>query len=143
MGKKTDPPAETRQAPEYTPRFIAAAELHGRLEAGEDLLLVDVMPPPQYLLVHIPHAISIPLEYLHDVLEYLPHDKDLVLYCTDDKCEFSSIGAHKLELHGFRNVLVLKGGMAAWEAAGHHFATVLLQSDVAPTPLPEQKQPTT
>lgn len=132
-----------KQAPQYVPRFVSAEALHQRLEAGEDLLLVDVMPPPQYLLLHLPGAISIPLDYLHDVLEYLPHDRDIVVYCTDEHCEFSAIAAHKLELHGFRKVLVLQGGMAAWEAAGLQFATVLLETEAAPAPGGKQKQPTT
>lgn len=143
MGDKPDRPTEHEHATEFAPRFIEADELRRRLESEEDLLLVDLMPPPQYLLLHIPHAINIPLEYLHDMLEHLPHDTDIVLYCTDEKCEFSRIGAQKLKLHGFDNVLVLKGGMAAWEAAGYHFATVLLEPETEPAPTEESKQPMT
>ncbi|MHB8997817.1 MAG: rhodanese-like domain-containing protein [Armatimonadota bacterium] len=123
-------PQQTEEKPrQSTARTITATEVHRRLEAGENLLLVDLMPPSQYLLIHIPGAISIPLDYLHDVLEYLPRDEDIILYCTDEKCEFSDIGARKLALHGFTNVLVIPGGMAEWEAAGLPFATVLLRPD--------------
>jgi rhodanese-related sulfurtransferase len=123
-------PQQTEQKlQQATARTIEATEVHRRLEAEEDLLLVDLMPPSQYLLIHIPGAINIPLDYLHDVLEYLPQHKDIILYCTDEKCEFSEIGARKLALHGFTNVLVIPGGMAEWEAAGFPFATVLLQPD--------------
>ena len=123
-------PQQTEEKPrQTTARTIEATEVRRRLEAGEDLLLVDLMPPRQYLLIHIPGAISIPLDYLHDVLEYLPRDKDIILYCTDEKCEFSEIGARKLALHGFTNVLVIRGGMAEWEGAGFPFATVLLRPD--------------
>lgn len=148
MGEKTPAAPDKKQAPQYTPRFIQADELHRRLEAEENLLLVDVMPPSQYLLVHLPGAINIPLEYLHDIIEYLPHDRDIVLYCTNEECEFSNIAAHKLDLHGFANALVLQGGMEAWEDAGHHFATILLEPEEEPHehtlahPATE-KQPTT
>jgi len=118
-------------------RLITAAELKRRMDASEDVLLVDLMPPSQYLLLHIPGAVNIPLDSLHEVLEYLPHDKDIILYCTNDQCEFSQVGAEKLELHGFSNVVVFKGGLEEWEEAGHSFATILLrpvEADAAAAP---------
>jgi rhodanese-related sulfurtransferase len=109
-------------------RTISADELKRRMDAqDDDYLLVDLMPPSQYLLIHLPGAINIPLDSLHEVIEYLPHDKDIILYCTSEKCHFSHVGAEKLELHGFDNVVVFEGGMAAWEKADHPFATILLR----------------
>ena len=127
MTQKTAPRKPTLKR---TARTLDAAELRRRTLAGEDLLLVDVMPPSQYLLLHIPGAINIPLEYLHDLLEYLPHDKDIILYCTNYECDFAEVAARKLGLHGFTNVLVLSGGMAEWEKGGYEFATVLLTPDL-------------
>lgn len=120
------------------PRQIDADELQRRIDAREDFLLVDLMPPSQYLLIHLPGAINIPLDYLHEVLAYLPQDKDIILYCTNEQCEFSEVGARKLELHGFTNVVILKGGLAEWEKTGRPFATILLRPvDEAPEPQPE------
>lgn len=107
-------------------REIKADELRRRMSADDDFLLVDLMPPSQYLLLHLPGAVNIPLDYLHEVLEYLPQHKDIILYCTNTECEFSHVGAKKLELHGFTNVLILPGGLQEWEQYGYPFATVLL-----------------
>ena len=117
-------------------RTISADELKRRMDAHDDYLLVDLMPPGQYLLLHIPGAINIPLDSLHEVIEYLPHDKDIILYCTNEKCEFSHVGAKKLELHGFDNVLIFGGGLASWEDADYQFATILLRPVEAETPTP-------
>jgi len=119
-------------------RKITAKQLKRRMDARDDLLLVDLMPPSQYVLLHLPGAINIPLDYLHEVLPYLPHDKDIVFYCNNKACEFSRVAARKLELHGFTNAVVLTGGMAAWEKAGQQFATILLRpAEEAPAPPPQ------
>lgn len=124
-----------------TPR-LTAQEIKQRLTDGVNFLLVDLMPPSQYLLVHIPGAISIPLEYLHDVIPYLPHNREIVLYCTNEECEFSEIGAKKLRLHGFRKVAIFGGGLAAWEQAGYIFATILLNTEPEePSMEPPAEQP--
>ncbi|MEN6641363.1 MAG: rhodanese-like domain-containing protein [Armatimonadia bacterium] len=108
-------------------REIAADELRARMtDEDDDFLLVDLMPPSQYLLLHIPTAVNIPIDYLHQVIEYLPHERDIVLYCTDPECEFTKVGARKLELHGFTNVVMFHGGLEEWEKYGYPFATVLL-----------------
>jgi rhodanese-related sulfurtransferase len=121
-------------------RQISAAELKQRMEAHEDLLLIDLMPPSQYLLLHLPGAINVPLDSLHEVMEYLPHDTDIILYCTSEKCEFSHVGARKLQLHGFTNVVIFAGGLAEWEQIGQPFATILLRPG-APTPEGETTAP--
>ena len=107
---------------------ITADELKRRMDGGDPPLIVDVMPPSQYLLLHLPGAINIPLEYVHEVLEYLPREQDMVFYCTNEDCELSKVAAKKLELHGFTNVLVFKGGLAEWENAGYMFSTILLHA---------------
>lgn len=108
-------------------REIDAYELRQRMtDEDDDFLLVDLMPPSQYLLLHIPTAVNIPIEYLHQVLEYLPQDRDIVMYCTDPECEFADEGARKLELHGFTNMVKFPGGLEEWERLGYPFATVLL-----------------
>lgn len=110
---------------------ITAGQLKERLDRGDDFLLVDVLPPSSYLLIHLPTAINIPLPYLHEVLEYLPQDKDLIVYCSNADCEYGETAAKKLELHGFTHVLHFRGGMEAWEKAGYAFETILLPATVS------------
>lgn len=95
-------------------------------DEDDDFLLVDLMPPSQYLLLHIPTAVNIPISDLHQVIEYLPQERDIVMYCTDPECEYTDEGARKLELHGFANIVKFPGGLEEWEKYGYPFATVLL-----------------
>jgi len=61
---------------------ISAAELKQRLDAGEDVVIVDARSREEYLTLHIAGAISIPLADTEGRLSELPRDKDVVFYCT-------------------------------------------------------------
>ncbi len=98
---------------------IDSKGLKERLDSGDDLLLVDVLPPGSFLRHHIPGAVNIPLDYLHEVVEILPHDRDIVVYCTNEECEFSEIAARKLGLHGFTRVYKYTGGLQDWYDQGY------------------------
>jgi rhodanese-related sulfurtransferase len=62
---------------------IFREELQRRLH-DSSLTIVDVLPRESYVEAHIPGAISIPLEQLHDrAPELLPdHAADIAVYCA-------------------------------------------------------------
>ena len=63
---------------------IKTDDLHGLMEAGTALTLVDARPESRYNQAHLPDAISIPVPKLKKMKgEVLPKDKDklLVFYC--------------------------------------------------------------
>src|SRR5262245_55575948 len=56
----------------------AADELKAQLDAGKDVLIIDVRNPRSFERETIPGAINIPLEQLEEHLKTIPKDKLLV-----------------------------------------------------------------
>ena len=107
------PWAMLREAPHYS-----VEEVHAKLEADEDLVLVDVRTEPEYAgaLGTLPGAKLIPLNELEERLDDLePHrGREIVLVCRTQNR--SRAAAALLRRHGFRNLAVMDGGMKAWRA---------------------------
>jgi uncharacterized membrane protein YdjX (TVP38/TMEM64 family) len=99
--------------------WISTAELKRRLGAGAAISVVDVRGPEEFggPLGHIPGARNLPLGDLARAPEELA-GRPIVLVCTTDKR--SARAAEALRSAGFRDVLILRGGMVQWQrdAAG-------------------------
>ena len=99
---------------------VDAQELKTRLEAGEDIALIDirsdaevaqgVLPDSEHLAMHL-----IPLR-MHD----LPKDKDVVLYCRSGARSYHA--CNFLGQQGIDNVINLSGGIIAWARQGYEIA---------------------
>ncbi len=93
-----------------TVQDIMPEELYERLQAGEDIALIDVRSPTEYAEYHIAGAINVPL---NDVVSYLksgelPHDKPVVFIC---KSGFRAYLATMSALaHGYTEVYNLHHG---------------------------------
>jgi rhodanese-related sulfurtransferase len=93
-------------------------DLKERLDWGEPALsIVDIRDLSEFNQSHITGAISIPASRLvSETSKYFEIDRDIYLYGnTDDE---SMAVAEQLRAAGFSNVSVLRGGVAAWKAAG-------------------------
>jgi sulfate permease, SulP family len=96
---------------------IPARTLWQRLRNGQARpLLIDVREPREFHRGHIPQAELIPLPELLTDTAHLPREQPIVLICRSGRR--SQRAAHLLHGRGFANVLILEGGMLAWEAAG-------------------------
>lgn len=100
--------------------MLNVADLKRQLDAGEDVLLLDVRPAADFTgdWGHIPSALSVPLEDLHQRLaEFDTHKhRPIRLVCRTDRR--SSQAASVLAEAGFANAQVIQGGMTAWRAEG-------------------------
>ena len=95
---------------------IDASGLKARLDAGEDIALIDIrsdaeiaqgiLPSAEHLAMHL-----IPLR-MHD----LPKDKDVVLYCRSGARSYHA--CNFLGQQGIDNVINLQGGIIAWARQG-------------------------
>jgi rhodanese-related sulfurtransferase/DNA-binding transcriptional ArsR family regulator len=101
---------------ESTLEAVDAETLQERL-AGEGVLLLDVRPREEYLAGHIPGALSLPLEELHQRLSELPRDRTVVAYCRGPYCVLSLHAAKALSEAGIK-VVRLVDGVADWRALG-------------------------
>ncbi len=94
---------------------ITPEEVKTRLDAGEQLNLVDVREPSENAAFNI-GGILIPLGQIKnfdiDAIESMK-DKELIMYCRSGNR--SGQATMMLETMGFSNVKNLVGGMLAWQ----------------------------
>gem|GEM_PF-309372 len=101
---------------------ISCANLNRNLaERGVKMSVVDVRGAADFARGHIPGAINAPYDGIEKAA--LPKEGILVLYCGNNQCPWSKLGARTLENAGYKNVLVLDGGISAWTAEGYALET--------------------
>lgn len=105
---------------------ITPQELNAKLNAKEDLVLIDVREAAEFEHGHIGGAHLVPRGIIEAAADtsYPKHypplsgarDQQIVLYCATSGR--SAMAAAVLQMMGFKNVLNLAGGYARWEAEG-------------------------
>ncbi|MEM8736945.1 MAG: rhodanese-like domain-containing protein [Planctomycetota bacterium] len=88
---------------------------------GESVLWVDARPSAEYTQQRIPGAVWLSVDDweagLFDVLERVPTEGWVVVYCGSQRCEASREVAERLrDEAGLERVVVLHGGWDAWKA---------------------------
>ncbi|MGC1300239.1 MAG: ThiF family adenylyltransferase, partial [Alloacidobacterium sp.] len=105
--EKTEKPEPMQNGiPQVTP-----VELKRRLDAGEDVFVLDVREPHEYQIVNI-GAPLIPLGDLPNRLSELDPNREIVVHCKSGGR--SQRAAELLQKSGFKNVANLAGGITAW-----------------------------
>jgi rhodanese-related sulfurtransferase len=94
--------------------------LWAKIERGEELVLVDALPPLAYAGAHLPGAINIPPERVDNLAAKRIPDPGLevVVYCAGPTCDSSVEVAQRLVALGYANVLHFSGGKEEWREAG-------------------------
>jgi molybdopterin/thiamine biosynthesis adenylyltransferase/rhodanese-related sulfurtransferase len=100
------PAAMQNGIPQITP-----VELKRRLDAGEDVFVLDVREPHEYQIVNI-GAPLIPLGDLPNRLNELDPNREIVIHCKSGGR--SQRAAEFLQKSGFKSVVNLAGGITAW-----------------------------
>ena len=95
-------------APEISPE-----DLHRRLQAGEDLQLVDVREDMEFDYCHLPGSHLVPLSELTRRTAEIRAEGPVVLICHHGVRSMQALAYLKQRL-GYRNLLSLRGGVAAW-----------------------------
>ncbi|MGB7201058.1 MAG: rhodanese-like domain-containing protein [Pyrinomonadaceae bacterium] len=92
---------------------ITAIELKARIDAGEDVQLIDVRQPDEYAFAKIDCAKLIPLGEVISRMSEIDATRETVVHCKMGGRSARAIEA--LEQHGFAgNLLNLAGGITAW-----------------------------
>jgi sulfur-carrier protein adenylyltransferase/sulfurtransferase len=91
---------------------ITALELKQKLDAGEDLTIVDVREPREWEICRIEGARLIPLGSLREHLHEFDSSKTYVMQCRSGVRSAKAIG--QLRQAGLRRLVNLKGGILAW-----------------------------
>jgi uncharacterized membrane protein YdjX (TVP38/TMEM64 family)/rhodanese-related sulfurtransferase len=106
------------------PPMLGVDELKRRLDAGEDLLVLDVRVAPDFHREpgHIGGARNIPLEELatrvNEIESY--RSRPIAIVCRTDRR--SATAAALLSAKGFAKIHVTRGGMAEWTRSGYPVA---------------------
>jgi membrane protein DedA with SNARE-associated domain/rhodanese-related sulfurtransferase len=100
---------------------ITVAELYAHLQSGASPVVLDVRSTTAQELQRqrIPGARHLPLREINAHIAQLPHDRDIILYCTCPNEASAAEAARILMSRGFHRVRPLRGGLDAWIAAGY------------------------
>ncbi|HEX8507247.1 MAG TPA: rhodanese-like domain-containing protein [Hymenobacter sp.] len=94
---------------------ISPEELHRRLQAGEDLQLVDVREEMEYDYCHLPGSLLLPLGDVPRRAAEIRSEGPVVLICHHGVRSAQALGYLRHRL-GRTNLLNLRGGVDAWTA---------------------------
>ena len=98
--------------PVYDGADVTADEVQDELDAGKELVLLDVRDPHEYEITHIDGAKFIPLGELPARLDELDDHADVVTYCHHGARSLKALEI--LKAAGFAKVRSLRGGIDAW-----------------------------
>jgi len=101
-------------------KTISPAELHRLRSAKNSPFLLDVRTPVEHEHIHVPGVFLMPLDRL-DAAELQKAEgcsKDQPVYILCQSGGRATAAAEKLTRAGFQDCIVVKGGTAAWMAAG-------------------------
>ena len=101
---------------------ISVAELYEQLRRDAlPPVVIDVRSATAQGLQRqrIPGALHLPVQDVAGHLGALPHDRDIILYCTCPNEASAAKAAKLLMTRGYRRVRPLYGGLDAWIAAGY------------------------
>lgn len=96
-------------------------ELKGRVDAGEDVYIVDLRHPLEVVAdpFTLPGAHTISPEALAARHKEIPRDRDIVVYCTCPSEATSAKTAMRLHQLGIERVHPLRGGFDEWKRLGY------------------------
>jgi len=95
---------------------ITREELAGRMRDGL-VTVIDVRPPDEFALGHLPGAISVPLAVLQERLSDFDQHGEIVAYCRGPWCVMSFEAVATLRKNGFK-ASRLEDGLPEWRASG-------------------------
>ena len=104
------------------------SDVHADLEAGvADFVLVDTRSREAFAAAHIPGAVNVPYREIDEtIVELLPPDRSVVVYCDGPACNAATRGAAALAGLGYR-VKEMLGGLEYWLREGY-----AVESQVSP-----------
>jgi rhodanese-related sulfurtransferase len=95
---------------------ITVDELHQKVEAGENLIILDLRSQAALdedpSLIH--GALHLNMDEVENHLKEVPHDRDIILYCSCPNEVSAARVALLLQRKGFSRVRPLLGGIDAW-----------------------------
>jgi rhodanese-related sulfurtransferase/DNA-binding transcriptional ArsR family regulator len=95
---------------------VSREELLQKVRAGVAIAL-DVRPPDEFAMGHLPGAVNIPLRELEARLAEISAAQEIIAYCRGPYCVLSYEAVAALRTRGFK-ARRLEDGLPEWRAAG-------------------------
>jgi sulfur-carrier protein adenylyltransferase/sulfurtransferase len=111
-GIRPEPAAAQQAGAAVNEWETTSVDLKKRIDAGDDVLILDVREPNEYQICRIPGSVLIPLGELPRRYAELPKDKDIVAHCKMGGR--SAKATEFLQSVGFKRVKNLRGGILDW-----------------------------
>jgi membrane protein DedA with SNARE-associated domain/rhodanese-related sulfurtransferase len=104
---------------------ITVEELKEKMDQGEPVMVVDLRHPLDFDAdpETIPGAFRIDAKELEQHNDRLPHDREVILYCTCPNEATSARLALLLRRQGIQHIRPLEGGLDAWRQQGYPVAS--------------------
>ena len=99
--------------------YVAAEQLKAMLSDGGELALLDVREEGAHSQAHLFYTVPMPLSSLELLAGDLVPRLSTRIVLVDGGGGFAERAGEKLAMLGYGDVSCLKGGIAAWEAAGY------------------------
>ena len=98
--------------------WVTPQEAHKMIQTMPNLVVIDVRESGEYLIGHLPKAISIPRGLLEFRIGYVTKDpnRPILIYCLTGGR--AALAVKSLEKMGYKKVYNMKGGYKAWKKAG-------------------------
>ncbi len=99
---------------------ISREELKGKLDRGEEVVLVEALGEAHFEEAHLPGAINIPYDRVDELAPTMLPDKgaQIVVYCSNGPCRNSDIASNRLSQLGYTDVRDYHEGKQDWMEAG-------------------------
>ncbi|MBM7702817.1 sulfurtransferase TusA family protein [Metabacillus iocasae] len=94
------------------PHVASNEDLTAKLDANEDIVVLDVREEAEYAFNHIPNAVNIPLGELEARVSELNKDAHIFVVCRTGSR--SDLASQTLTEKGFTNVINVVPGMSQW-----------------------------
>jgi rhodanese-related sulfurtransferase len=91
---------------------ISPKDLKARLDAGEDIDIIDVREAWELRQSHLDKARHIPMNDIPDSLDTITHDKPVVIMCHVGGRSYQVVAW--METQGYDNLYSLDGGIDGW-----------------------------
>jgi adenylyltransferase/sulfurtransferase len=91
---------------------ITVTDLKAKLDAGDNVFVLDVREPHEYDIARLEGTTLIPLGQLPSRVNELNTADDIVVHCKSGMRSAKAVGF--LQKAGFQKVKNLKGGILAW-----------------------------
>jgi len=88
-------------------------ELNEMMKSNENINIIDVRKPEDFLKGHIPGAVNIPKDKW-DNFESLSYDKNNIVYCYSEVCHLAAAAAKHFAENQYP-VMELEGGFEQWK----------------------------